>query len=202
MDSETAKKKWENYWYYYKWHTLAGIFVLIVLIVSIKSCIARIDPDISIILRTDFYVTEDTQAKLKSAFTQYCKDYNGDKRVEVYISSFYFPTDKSKVDPQMQMANQQKLIAQIASGEAIVIAGDKAYIDDMDKQKVFNKLPNTDSTLIKLNDTEFIKSNGIKLEGDVYIGIRDFSKKTGKELQRYKNNLEFINNMLNNKKVK
>ena len=25
--NEEAKKKWENFWYYYKYHVLAGVFV-------------------------------------------------------------------------------------------------------------------------------------------------------------------------------
>ena len=28
---EEKQKKWENYWYYYKWHTIVGIVALLVI---------------------------------------------------------------------------------------------------------------------------------------------------------------------------
>ena len=43
---------WENYWYYYKWHTIAGIFVLVVLIITITECAKTVKPDLGVSIVT------------------------------------------------------------------------------------------------------------------------------------------------------
>lgn len=41
MEKKDFKSKWDNYWYYYKYHTLAGIFVLAVIVLIVISCTNR-----------------------------------------------------------------------------------------------------------------------------------------------------------------
>ncbi len=41
MEKKDFKSKWDNYWYYYKYHTLAGIFVLVVIVLIVISCTNR-----------------------------------------------------------------------------------------------------------------------------------------------------------------
>ena len=37
----TAKQRWENYWYHYKWHTVIGLFLVLTLTVGITQCALR-----------------------------------------------------------------------------------------------------------------------------------------------------------------
>ena len=38
MDWVTVSKKLENFWYYYKWYVIGGVFLLLTLLVGIRSC--------------------------------------------------------------------------------------------------------------------------------------------------------------------
>ena len=35
------KRKWDNYWYHYKWHTLIGIAIIIFLVVCVSQCASQ-----------------------------------------------------------------------------------------------------------------------------------------------------------------
>ena len=37
--NDDKKKKWDNFWYYYKYHVLAGVFVLVCIIIFGLICV-------------------------------------------------------------------------------------------------------------------------------------------------------------------
>ena len=41
------RKKWENFWYYYKIHVGAGIFIGLLIMMTIRDCAQHIEPDVS-----------------------------------------------------------------------------------------------------------------------------------------------------------
>ena len=43
--NDDKKKKWDNFWYYYKYHVLAGAFVLVCIIIFAKDMMSKIDYD-------------------------------------------------------------------------------------------------------------------------------------------------------------
>ena len=59
---EINKKLFENYWYYYKIHTIAGIFILILLIYSIVECANKVDPDATVSYIGSLYFGEEFSA--------------------------------------------------------------------------------------------------------------------------------------------
>lgn len=204
MDRETAKKKWNNYWYYYKWHTLVGVFIIIVLIVSIKSCMTRINPDIQIMLRTNFFIPEESVNKMENALAPYCKDYNGDGKTVVFINNIYISEDNPAM-LEMKRTNEQKVMVLLASGDTPIIFGNKDYIDSLNEQFPLFKtesMSNENSNIIKLNDFEFMKQNSIELEDDIYIGMVDYSGRKGDILKKFNQSKEFLDNLLNNRVVK
>ena len=49
------KKKLENFFYYYKWHVVAGIAAILILIPMIMSFTDNSEPDLNIIYVSDKY---------------------------------------------------------------------------------------------------------------------------------------------------
>ena len=50
----------DNYWYHYKWPTIGGLFLIVVLIVGLTQCISKEDEDLVVLYagRTQFSVGE------------------------------------------------------------------------------------------------------------------------------------------------
>lgn len=122
---KTAKGKWENYWYHYKWITLGAIFVVVILAVVIAQMINRDDPDYSIVVVTKYAMSPEQQTALKAELEVSGRDLDGDGKIEVRIDSLYVGTENS----QMLMANQQKLQIMIASGDALFFAFEPEYYE-------------------------------------------------------------------------
>ncbi len=149
---KTPKGKLENFWYHYKWHTIITVFVVGVLAVLIGQLVTKDDPDYSVVLAIQGYASDAATAKLEAELEKYGVDVDGDGKVEVQINSINLgdSTDYG-------MANQIKLMAQLATGDMMF------YIFD---QETYEKtiLPQMSE------ETTFFASLGIEADGLVGKG--------------------------------
>ena len=42
----TPKEKWQNFWFYYKWHVVVGVVVLLLVIFMVRDFVSRVEPDL------------------------------------------------------------------------------------------------------------------------------------------------------------
>lgn len=78
----------ENFWYHYKWHTIAAMFVLFAVVVcSVQMC-SKEEADVNV-LYAGFYSFEqqDSTPLAQAVASLLPKDYNGDGRKEVSVAS-------------------------------------------------------------------------------------------------------------------
>ena len=84
----TFVQKLENYWYHYKWHTLFGIFMLIIFSVCITQCAGKTEPDAMVLYagRLKNMITPSEDYREPSFESIMREDYNGDgeKIAEVF----------------------------------------------------------------------------------------------------------------------
>ncbi len=76
MEKKSFKSKWDNYWYYYKYHTLAGIFVLVVIVLIVISCANR-DTEVELTLVDTTALVVDTDIKEK-IYKDFSSEYDLD----------------------------------------------------------------------------------------------------------------------------
>ena len=75
----TFKEKAENYWYHYKWHTLVGIFFLVVAIMIVSSVLDKEEPDVLMYYGGPAYFSDGAIGSIEEAFQQVMtEDANGD----------------------------------------------------------------------------------------------------------------------------
>lgn len=86
----TGRKKWANWFYYYKWHLLAGIILLCILIDLGKSAlgIGRVIPDYQIAYIGSLVLPEDTASSLENALAELGQDQNRDGKVIVQLNQY------------------------------------------------------------------------------------------------------------------
>lgn len=115
---KTPKGKWENYWYHYKWHTLGAITAAIVLTVLIVQMVTKEKPDYELVVVTKNAVLQETLDHMEAALEQYGRDLNGDGQVDVRIQNIWLGESQD----QMAVANQQRFVLSISTGDAMFYA--------------------------------------------------------------------------------
>ena len=85
-----VSKKFENFWYYYKWHTLVGLFVVFASAILIFQTCSRVKADTYILYAGTHTVSRvgkdgnlSEYESLLSSFKRVCKDYNEDGVVAI-----------------------------------------------------------------------------------------------------------------------
>lgn len=92
----SAKAKLENYWYHYKWHSIAAVFVIIaILVCSLQMC-AKDSYDAYVLYAGDYEVKRTTEGggvaeyqRFVDAFGRVCADNDGDGRGNVSFNNLF-----------------------------------------------------------------------------------------------------------------
>lgn len=195
------QKKLENYWFYYKWHTLGGIFLITVIIYLTINYFSKVEPDINVLLKTNNPVSIEMLDKLETVFQQYCGDYNKDKNIVVSVEALCIPAD---LNSEFIMSNRIKLTADLVNRTSLIIGGDKEYLDSLNPDSFFADIPlvnNEGEKYILLNSLQFMTDNKITLDEDVYLALREIPDKKDNDLKRFNDNKEFLENVIKNNRV-
>lgn len=122
----TFKKKWENYWYHYKWITFGVAFAFILVIVFVWQIIFKIQYDAKMVIVSEYpfdVVTESYQEKLKPLVTEFTKN----NKIDIEISSLQQDySGKNKLSPEIVQANFVKLSASISELDCFIYMIDEA----------------------------------------------------------------------------
>ena len=80
-----TSKKLENFWYYYKWHTIVGVFLVFVAVVLLLQTCGKVKTDAYILYAGPHDVSRVAQngdiseyESILSTFKRVCKDQDGD----------------------------------------------------------------------------------------------------------------------------
>ena len=142
--NDDKKKKWDNFWYYYKYHVLAGAFVLFCVIVFVKDMIAKVDYDYCISVIGNYPVQEEDTQVLQDWFEEHAEDLNGDGEVHVQIADYYLPPEgEAGYDPQIYAASQTKLMVDLQEGTSMIYFLDKANYEKLQEMEAFPKQEET-----------------------------------------------------------
>lgn len=112
----TPAEKRKNWWYYHKWHVVIGVVLVLVFAGILWEAlgIGRVKPDYQFAYVGTNALPEDTVAALQQGLAALGTDANGDGRVVVALRQ-YLPYNE---DPQMVMAGQVQLTADLTQGES------------------------------------------------------------------------------------
>lgn len=142
--NDDKKKKWDNFWYYYKYHVLAGAFVLFCVIVFVKDMMAKVDYDYCISVIGNYPVQEEDTQVLQDWFEEHAEDLNGDGEVHVQIADYYLPPEgEVGYDPQIYAASQTKLMVDLQEGTSMIYFLDKANYEKLQEMEAFPKQEET-----------------------------------------------------------
>lgn len=132
----SAKEKLQNFWYYYKWHTIIGLFVAFVLVFGVAQCTTKEEPDYTVMTVFDKYVPSEITDEIEEYFEQFGNDINGDGQVIVHIYDASASSDRD-----IQNANSTRLMAELQRGEIMLFIVDEDNFSKLNDLNVFEKQP-------------------------------------------------------------
>lgn len=182
--NDDIRKKIDNYWYYYKYHTLVGIFAAVLLIIFIKDMLGRVEYDYTVAVITKSGTREEDMEALQSYFEGISPDLNGDGEVHVQVAEYYFPSDDGQMaNPQVVISNQTRLMADIQEQESMIFFVDKSSYEEYKEQGLFS---GELSELAQIKDCQGFKEMGeIPSIEDLYVTMKDMPEGLSEEEQAY-----------------
>ncbi len=123
----TARQKWENYWYHYKWHTVLALALVFTLAVAVTQCARRPRYDLGGVLLCGQTLPADGVQALTSALSERTADYdqNGERAFEVYDLSYNMT---GGAENPVGVTNSQKLLAVVSAADFVLyLVDDEGY---------------------------------------------------------------------------
>lgn len=142
LEPKTLGEKAKNYWYHFKWHTIAAIFMAVVISVLTVQCVNREKYDFKIVYFGYNSVLDTQLEKAEEYFEGYASDIDGDGKVNIMIVNCSF-TENSNASYANTMLT--KLQSMIAAGDDTImyIVDEKAekYLSDIATEGFFEQEP-------------------------------------------------------------
>lgn len=162
------KKKVENFFYHYKVHVVAGVFILVLAVIFIRDMVTSPNYDFTVLMAGGVYVSDENGTLLTKRMEEYGVDVNEDGQVLISFAPIYLidATDNAEYAEQM-MASQMKLVAEISAGDSYVYILDQAVFDSM-----FGDDPDIFSEIEYLKGTAFASGTVLELDEDLVICLR------------------------------
>lgn len=160
-----GKERLANFWYYYKWWVVAGIFILLIAAITIYEAVTTVDYDLYVSCYTEKGLSEESASRLEEELKKYTSDINGDGEVLVSVSNL--AAVKSETDTEYAIV-QTRLSSELAAGDVEMFIMDETYLDSMRNET------NSDTVeaVIDLNDVPGFKDDVGYIQDNLYLVLK------------------------------
>ncbi len=159
------------YWYHYKWVTLVGIAVIIVLVSLIHSVVTRTEPDITVVLATESPMTQMTAEPFETFIGEIVGDVNQDGSVSVELQALNINTDT-----QIGSANRMLLTALLSREDVHLYILDLETAEDFESGDFFTPIEGQSLPYTRVDAA--LKHIGVPLAEDTVI-VAGLGNRTG-----------------------
>lgn len=205
---------WEYFWMYYKWHTIAVVFIVLLIAITVYQNITAPKYDLTLTYAGELVFSDEFSESLEKNLSPLCKDIDENGESSLMFSQLNISLDSG--DPEYTMAMSTKLQLSLSEDETYIYILDKdiaeVYVGEDEQDCVFAPVDNWLKTDLK-DDTAFFsahgKNYGIPIElcsafneinsdiSDKYLFIRYYPRKDQKkQLEGYKAAIDLANEML------
>lgn len=205
---------WEYFWMYYKWHTLATAFILLLIIITTYQNLTAPKYDITVTYAGKVIFSEEMSHKIEEELSPLCIDVDENGENSVAFSPLHISTDAA--DAEYAMAMNTKLQLSLAEDETYLFILDKEnamrYQGDDNSTCVFAPLDNWLTTKVSkealfsahgkdygvdVSEIKVFNDLGIDLK-DHYVFMRYYPRKDQlkKQLAGYEAAVELANTIL------
>lgn len=199
------KKKYENFFYHYKWIVVSSAILICIVSVFIYDILNRVDYDLSIVMAGSIYIDDVTYETLVNNIEQITSDVNKDGEVNVSISNITISSLDDPASAEMEMAGHIKLTGELSSQSSYIYILDKNVYDSVFKsENAFAQIEYMGEyvEIIPLDHNPIFKDTPLE-SNDLYIAILDKSIvnfSSDKKTDHYNASRETFSNIIMNGK--
>lgn len=124
--AEIRRLKWDNFWYYHKFHVLVGIFIVLVVAVTYFYRDTSPEPDYQVGFVTTMSYPQEFIDSLERELSRYADDRNGDGLVKVTVNNYMLNSDSDNV--QLVTANMTRFMGDAELVSSVVFLADKTNL--------------------------------------------------------------------------
>ena len=183
------KRKFDNFWYHYKFVLLIGIAVLVFVVFCVAQCASRVKGDVDIAYIGGQEFDSETHGDLQRALNEILgEDFNGDGRIHVEFTKFAYMTDIQIENARAQgrpvsiegvMTAQTQIELEFAAGNIVIYFIDRdIYKQYAARIGLFMPLENS----LGYIPEEAFDAYAVKLGSlqcwEYYMGLDNFPKET------------------------
>lgn len=193
----------KNYWYYYKWYVIAGVFVIIVLAILLTQSLTVEKYDLTVLWTSNTYIDDSKATLLEQELEKYAEDTNGDGKVNVDVILLCFNSSEVVTGNELEFTMQQRLTTQLMAGDAFMVITDEAtYQGRLEPLGIFRSdltALNPDNPSVT-DDRFFLKGSVLDTEalsealGDDFLLVcsDEMQKLVGKDCSAYESALRLF----------
>lgn len=169
-----TREWWDYFWMYYKWHTIAVVFIVIAVTVTVVQKINAPKYDLTLTYAGTGYISEQSSDKLQKSLSPLCDDVDGNGKKQ--LSFLQINLSKDSKDAQYNMAMSMKLQLSLSEDETYIFIMDenlvKTYSGDDEQSGVFAPVKDwlkadvAEDKLYAANSGEYV---AVKLDGNKYL---------------------------------
>ena len=124
--AEIRRLKWDNFWYYHKFHVLVALFIILAIAVTFYYRDTSPEPDYQVGFVTTKMYPDDFLDSLERELSRYADDRNGDGVVTVTVNNYML--NSSSEDPQLVAANMARFMGDAELVSSVVFLTDKTNL--------------------------------------------------------------------------
>ncbi len=141
-----SKKAFENFWYYYKWHTIVGIFLVFCAVVIISQMAGRTTYDAHVMYTGSLFLDKETAQSMVDSIGEISKnadnaadaDYTGDGELTVDLSTRVYISPELAEEYQEEdiyynhvqnVATHSDFTNMLMIGEYVILLVDRSLYD-------------------------------------------------------------------------
>lgn len=154
---QTPKSKWQNFWYYHKFHVLAVFLLFAAVFGFAYELLTKEEPDYQIAVLTQTQLSETLLTELEGRIAAYGEDLNGDGKVLVRINSYVITVEDGAevADPSLQMTSVARFLSDLELGDSIIyLTDDASFRVNQEQRQLFSNLDGTPAPKTGWQDSE------------------------------------------------
>ena len=169
-----TREWWDYFWMYYKWHTIAVVFIVIAVTVTVVQKINAPKYDLTLTYAGTGYISEQSSDKLQKSLSPLCDDVDGNGKKQLSFLQINLSEDSK--DAQYNMAMSMKLQLSLSEDETYIFIMDenlvKTYSGDDEQSGVFAPVKDWLKADVAEDKLYAANSGGyvaVKLDGNKYL---------------------------------
>lgn len=208
MKLKELEKKWENYWYHYKWETWIGIFLVLFVGLFIRDQLSKEKFDMNVVIVSEELVIQEDLDLLAQRLEQYVPDYDGDGVANVNVVDYAIPSVITSEEERDQLsAGTTRFQVSMSDGENFLFIFDDANYEGFEAQQIATNLDGVSSEYVEesvkvmLDDTGLLKDCITMEDRGMFLILRStdgLMHGTDSKQEKVQNNFEHAKEVITN----